>query len=422
MGAIWTAEARFEAWKAVEVAALQAWEELGKVPSGTAAATEAAPTPTPEQVAERETVTNHDLAAFVEVLGEEAGEQAAAWIHYSLTSSDVVDTAEATRLRDAANLIVESATDLEKTVRAKALEHRDTAMIGRTHGMWAEATSFGLKLAGWVFEIDRNRERLKTAGDAVSVGKISGAVGTYAHLPSEIEASVCARLGIGVEPASTQVTARDRHAQYLSALALTGAGIERMATEIRHLQRSELSEVRETFGEGQIGSSAMPHKRNPILSERMSGMARLLRGYAGVGLENVALWHERDISHSSAERVVLPDASIVAHYMLVQFNSLMATLEVDTDRMRANLDATRGLLSSRAVLLAMIDAGSPRSQAYRVVQRCGMKAWESGADLAAELEADPDCNLDKAAIAECLTPVSPGESAAQVFARLESLF
>lgn len=422
MGAIWTAEARFEAWKAVEVAALQAWEELGKVPSGTAAATEAAPTPTPEQVAERETVTNHDLAAFVEVLGEEAGEQAAAWIHYGLTSSDVVDTAEATRLRNAANLIVESAADLEKTVRAKALEHRDTAMIGRTHGMWAEATSFGLKLAGWVFEIDRNRERLKTAGDAVSVGKISGAVGTYAHLPSEIEASVCARLGIGVEPASTQVTARDRHAQYLSVLALTGAGIERMATEIRHLQRSELSEVRETFGEGQIGSSAMPHKRNPILSERMSGMARLLRGYAGVGLENVALWHERDISHSSAERVVLPDASIVAHYMLVQFNSLMATLEVDTDRMRANLDATRGLLSSRAVLLAMIDAGSPRSQAYRVVQRCGMKAWESGADLAAVLEADPDCHLDKAAIAECLTPVSPGESAAQVFARLESLF
>jgi adenylosuccinate lyase len=298
MGAIWSEENKLEAWKLVEVAALDAFEELGTVPDGVAEKTRSAVCPTPDQVAEREAVTNHDLAAFVDLLGQAAGEEAAMWVHYGLTSSDVLDTAGGLLLRDASNLLAEALASLRATVVECAFEHRGTFMIGRTHGIWAEPTTFGVKLAGWAFELARDEERLAVARDIVSVGKMSGAVGTYAHVPSSVEERVCASLGLGVEPASTQVTARDRHAQYLSTLALIGASIERMATEVRHLQRSEVGEAREGFGRGQKGSSAMPHKRNPILSERMTGLARLLRGYAQVGLENVALWHERDISHT----------------------------------------------------------------------------------------------------------------------------
>lgn len=393
MGAIWSEQRRLEILKRVEVLSLEAWETLGKVPAGTALTVDKAPTPTPEQVAEREKVTDHDLAAFVDLLAERSSEKAAAWVHYGLTSSDVLDTASGVQLAESADLLIHVLSLSIETVEARAYEFQDTVMIGRTHGIWAEPTTFGLKLAGWVFELERDLERLHQARAAVAVGKLSGAVGTYAHLPSEIEEHVCGSLGLEFEPASTQVTARDRHSQYLSTLALTGATIERIATEIRHLQRSEVSEVRESFRGGQKGSSAMPHKRNPILSERLTGMARLLRGYAQVGLENVALWHERDISHSSAERVVLPDASICLHYMLVKLEGLIRTLEVDVDRINSNLESTAGLVSSQAALLGLIDTGMTRDQAYRIVQRNAMRAWNGEGHLRDLLMADTELDL-----------------------------
>lgn len=421
MGEIWSDRHRLERWKGVEVAALHAFEKLGKVPPGVAASTEAAACPTPGEVAEREAVTNHDLAAFVDLLGQAAGDEAAGWVHYGLTSSDVLDTAGGIILRDSADLLLDALTALRSTVAAKAREHRATFMIGRTHGIWAEPTTFGLKLAGWAFELERDEKRLSAAREVVAVGKISGAVGTYAHVPATVEAEVCESLGLGIEPASTQVTARDRHAQYLSTLALIGASIERMATEIRHLQRSEVGEAREGFREGQKGSSAMPHKRNPILSERMTGMARLLRGYAQVGLENVALWHERDISHSSAERVVLPDASIALHYMLVEFKGLIDDLVVDQERMATNLDSTNGLVFSQAVLLALVESGLMRDEAYRIVQRNAMQAWDAKGRLEDLLRSDPDVTLTDAELATCFSLDAITDSAAPVFERLDQL-
>jgi adenylosuccinate lyase len=372
-------------------------------------------------VAEREAVTNHDLAAFVDLLGEGAGTDAAAWIHYGLTSSDVLDTAGGVLLKDAADVLLESLTKLFEVVKAKAGEHRHTYMIGRTHGIWAEPTTFGLKLAGWSFELARDHQRLRDARDAVAVGKISGAVGTYAHVPPVVEEQVCAALGLGIEPASTQVTARDRHAQYLTTLALVGASIERMATEIRHLQRSDVSEARESFGKGQKGSSAMPHKRNPILSERMTGMARLLRGYSQVGLENVALWHERDISHSAAERVVLPDSSIILHYMLVKFAGLVESLVVDEERMRANLESTNGLIFSQALLLALIESGFSRDNAYRTVQRHAMDAWDGKGHLKDLIAADAEVRIDEANLAGSFSLERVSETSAVVFDRLNDL-
>ena len=421
MGAIWSEQNKLEAWKRVEVAALAAFESLGKVPAGVAAATEAADCPSPEQVVEREKITNHDLAAFVDLLGQAAGEEAASWVHYGLTSSDVLDTAGGLLLRDASDLLSAALADLRAVVVERAFEHRNTFMIGRTHGIWAEPTVFGLKLAGWAFELARDEERLAAAREAVSVGKISGAVGTYAHVPSTIEEDVCNTLGLGIEPASTQVTARDRHAQYLSTIALIGASIERMATEVRHLQRSEVGEAREGFRPGQKGSSSMPHKRNPILSERMTGMARLLRGYAQVGLENVALWHERDISHSSAERVVLPDASIALHYMLVKFRDLVENLVVDAERMEANLESTNGLVFSQSVLLALVETGLTRDDAYRIVQRNAMEAWDDKGHLRDLLAADPEVEVDLPRLEECFSLQRIVETTAPVFERLESL-
>jgi len=421
MGAIWSEEHKLQTWKRVEALALEAWEGLGRVPEGAARAVSEALCPTPEAVAEREKQTNHDVAAFVDLLGESAGEGAAAWVHYGLTSSDVLDTAGAVLLRDSADLLVEAGSGLFEVVRERAEEHRHTFMIGRTHGIWAEPTSFGLKLAGWAFELARDHRRLVDAREAVAVGKLSGAVGTYAHVPPMVEAHVCDSLGLSIEPASTQVTARDRHAQYLSTLAVVGAGIERMATEIRHLQRSEVGEAHEAFGEAQKGSSAMPHKRNPILSERMTGMARLLRGYAQVGLENVALWHERDISHSSAERVVLPDASITLHYMLVKFRDLIANLVVDAERMRQNLEGTNGLVFSQAVLLALVDRGMTRDEAYRMVQRHAMEAWEGKGRLQDLLAEDPEVGLSEEKLAECFSLERVSDTAGVVFDRLAAV-
>ena len=421
MARIWSEQRKLEVWKVVETLALEAWQTLGKVPEGVAEATEAATCPTPAQVAEREQVTNHDLAAFVDVLGDAAGPDAAGWVHYGLTSSDVLDTAGGVILSESADLLLSAVETLFETVKDSATEHRETYMVGRTHGIWAEPTTFGLKLASWAFELARDHTRLQEARSTVAVGKISGAVGTYAHVPPDVERHVCDALGLEPESASTQVTARDRHAHYLQTIALIGASIERMATEIRHLQRSEVAEVRESFGKGQKGSSAMPHKRNPILSERMTGMARLLRGYAQVGLENVALWHERDISHSSAERVVLPDASIALHYMLVKFNGLVRDLVVDDDRMTANLESTRGLVFSQAVLLALIDTGMTRDQAYRIVQAHAMTAWDAKESLQELLAADPSVQLTEDALAACFSLERVAESARIVFDRLADL-
>ena len=421
MGAIWSEQHKLEAWKDVEALALEALEELGDAPIGSAAAVQAADCPTPGEVAERELVTNHDLAAFVDLLSEKAGPDAEGWVHYGLTSSDVLDTAGGVLLRNAADLLLESLADLFTLVKRRAQEHRGTYMIGRTHGIWAEPTTFGLKLAGWAFELARDHERLITARRAVAVGKISGAVGTYAEVPSAVEEHVCSTLDLSPEPASTQVTARDRHAEYLTTLAIIGASIERMATEIRHLQRSEVSEARESFQKGQKGSSAMPHKRNPILSERMTGMARLLRGYSQVGLENVALWHERDISHSSAERVALPDASIVLHYMLVKFAGLVESLVVDEERMTANLESTNGLIFSQAVLLALVQAGLTRDEAYRIVQRHAMAAWDGKGHLRDLLSDDPEVLINKDDLEECFSLARVGERSSVVFERLQDL-
>ncbi len=340
MAAVWSEAHKLAVWKEVESLALEALVEQGAAPPEAAAALRRAPEVDPAAWKAREEETRHDLAAFVDVLAaslDTGGE----WVHYGLTSSDVLDTALGAILAEATDLLLARAATLFGTIRDRAVEHAGTVMVGRTHGIWAEPTSFGLKLATWAFEMVRNHDRLLGARAAVAVGKLSGAVGTYAHTSPVIEETVCTRLGLAVEPASSQVTARDRHAELLSTLALVGSSLERFATEIRHLQRSEVGEVSESFGGGQKGSSAMPHKRNPIASENITGLSRLLRAYAGAGLEDVALWHERDISHSSVERVALPDACLLADYALERMNRLVAGLIVDTDRMAANLAATR---------------------------------------------------------------------------------
>ena len=306
-------------------------------------------------------------------------------------------------------------------IKASAFEYRDTPIVGRTHGIWAEPTSFGLKLASWAFETERDHRRMRRARDSVAVGKISGAVGTYAHTPPAVEAFVCAKLGLGVETASSQITHRDRHAELLNAIALTGSSLERFTTEVRHLQRSEVGEVREAFGSAQKGSSAMPHKRNPIASENVTGIARLLRGYASVGMENVALWHERDISHSSAERIALPDATGLLDYALVRTTRLIDSLVVNTDRMVQNLEATNGLVYSQAVLLALAESGHTRDDAYRIVQRNALAAWDDGGTLQDRLAADPECDLSDAALAACFSMQRFLKNTGAVFDQLESL-
>lgn len=420
MASIWSDTHRLETWQRVELLALEAWAKLGVVPPEVAERLAQAQTPTPEAVAEREKITDHDLAAFVDLLADATGE-GGEWVHYGLTSSDVLDTALGYQMGEATDLLINAIGSLFSTVRQVALAEWGTPMIGRTHGIWAEPTTFGLKLASWAFELVRAHQRMSRARQAVRVGKISGAVGTYAHTPPQIEAYVCEQMGLGVEPASSQVTARDRHAEFLAAIALTGATLERMATEIRHLQRSEVGEVREPFGSGQKGSSAMPHKRNPIVSERITGMARLLRGYAQTGFENVALWHERDISHSSAERVALPDASLLLYYMLIRMNRLIDGLVIDRERMKSNLAATKGLVYSQAVLLALIETGMARDQAYRIVQENATKAWESDHDLATHLGRDPRVTLSKADLEDCFESARFLREVEVVRARLENL-
>ncbi|MHB1539033.1 MAG: adenylosuccinate lyase [Solirubrobacteraceae bacterium] len=382
LGAIWTDEARMEAWRRVEVAACQELPSLlgGEEPSPQELAEIGRASFSVEAVEERERVTDHDLAAFVDVLGESAG-PAGRWIHFGLTSSDVLDTALALQLKAAGEQIVPAARAFAARLVQRAREHAGTLAVGRTHGVHAEPTSFGLKLASFAFEADRNARRLERAFGQAELGAISGAVGTYAATSPDYEQRVLARLGLGAERVSTQVVPRDRHAELLSAIALAGAGIERFATEVRHLQRTEVREVQEPFRAGQKGSSAMPHKRNPIRSEQLAGLARVLRGNAQAALENVALWHERDISHSSVERVILPDSTILIDYMLHRAHALARDMTIDIERLRANLELTHGALFSQRVLLALVEAGLAREDAYRIVQELAQRAFDGGVPL-----------------------------------------
>jgi adenylosuccinate lyase len=381
MKRVWSEESRLARWLEVELASLDAWAEVEAVPAEAAAEARArAVAPAPERVAEIEERTQHDVAAFVDAVAEQLG-SAGRWFHYGLTSSDVLDTATALQVREAGALVLAGIDRAQEAVVRRAHEHRDTVMAGRTHGVHAEPITFGAKLAGWAFELERDRERLDAALERMRVGKLAGAVGTYGGGDPEVERLACERLGLAPESVATQVIPRDRHAELLSALALGAASLDRFATEIRHLARTELREVQEPFRGGQKGSSAMPHKRNPVVAERISGLARIVRAGAGVGLENVALWHERDISHSSAERVVLPDAFLALDYMLDRFAWLIEGLIVDAERMRANLDASHGVVFSQRVLLALVGAGLARDEAYRLVQRSALAAWDEERDF-----------------------------------------
>jgi adenylosuccinate lyase len=385
MGRLWTDEARMESWRRVEVAAC---EEM-QGPSADELDAIRAATFTVEAVRERERVTDHDVAAFVDVLSESAG-PAGRWIHFGLTSSDVLDTASALQIRASGELVIAGARELVTTLVARAREQEGTLCVGRTHGVHAEPTTFAIKLAGFAMEADRNLRRLERAFDQASVGAISGAVGTYSSHDPAFEERVLARLGLQRESVSTQVVARDRHAELLQAIALAGAGLERLATEIRHLQRTEVREVEEPFRSGsQKGSSAMPHKRNPITSERITGLARVLRANASVAVENVALWHERDISHSGAERVVLPDSTILLDYIQALAVRVVSGMTIHADRMRANLEITHGALFSQSLLLALVSAGLARDDAYRLVQVAAQRAWDEGRDLRGLLEEEP---------------------------------
>jgi adenylosuccinate lyase len=381
MARIWSEEGKLERWLDVELAALDGWAEIGEVPADAVAEIRAdARPPSPERVAEIEARTQHDVAAFVDAVAERLGSNGR-WFHYGLTSSDVLDTALALQLRDAGALILQGLERAFTAVVARAEEYRETLQIGRTHGVHAEPTTFGLKLAGWAFELDRDRARLERALEGVRVGKLSGAVGTYSATDPEMERIACERLGLEPAPSSTQILQRDRHADLLSTLALTAASLEKFALEIRHLARTEVGEVMEPFGEGQKGSSAMPHKRNPVVAERICGLARVVRAGADVGLENVALWHERDISHSAAERVVFPDGFLALDYMLDRFAWLVEGLVVRGERMRSNLESSHGLFFSQRLLLALVESGLERDEAYRLVQRHALRAWDEEQDF-----------------------------------------
>jgi adenylosuccinate lyase len=395
IGEVWSAQRKLECWLEVELAATEAWAEEGVVPVEAAEACRAKAAFTVEAVDEREKVTDHDVAAFVDVVSASVGEHGR-WIHYGLTSSDVLDTALALQLREAGEVVLESARAYRDALVERALEHRETLCVGRTHGVHAEPTTFGLRLAGFAFEADRNLERLREAFEQLRFGKLSGAVGTYASVPPAVEARVMERLGLKREDVATQVIPRDRHAVLLSQAAVAGAGLERFATEVRNLQRTEVREVEEPFASGrQKGSSAMPHKRNPIRTERITGLARVLRGYAQAGLENVALWHERDISHSGAERVILPDATIGLDYMQDLAAKVASGMNVRTGRMRENLELTHGALFSQRALTALVESGMSRDDAYRVVQENAQEAWDTGTEFRDLLAgAAPDLNLD----------------------------
>jgi adenylosuccinate lyase len=400
MAEVWAEERRLALWLEVELAALDGWAAVGTVPADAVAEIRRrARPPTPQRVAELEARTQHDTAAFVDAVAEQLG-PVGRWLHYGLTSSDVVDTALALQIQKAGRLVLAGVDRALAAVLVRAEEHRTTLTVGRTHGVHAEPTTFGLKLAGWAFELDRARGRITRALEGGRVGKLSGVVGTYATVDPEVERIACEELGLEPAPTSTQILQRDRHAEVVSALALLAASLEKFALEIRHLARTEVREVEEPFGAGQKGSSAMPHKRNPVVAERICGLARVVRSHALVALENIALWHERDISHSSAERIVLPDAFLAVDYMLDRFAWLVEGLVVHPERMRSNLEASRGLVFSQRLLTALVEAGLARDDAYRLVQRHAQRAWDEERDFRALVEQDPDiaARVDLAAV------------------------
>jgi adenylosuccinate lyase len=388
MKKVWTDESKFEKWLQVEIAVCEAWAELGAIPK------EALPriknaSFSIKRIDEILKKTHHDMTAFLGSVAESLGEESR-FIHLGLTSSDVIDTALSLQLVAAADILAQDIAELIPVLKEKAREHQHTIMMGRTHGVHAEPTTFGLKLALWVEEMKRNAQRLAEAKKAIGVGKISGAVGTYASVTPEVEKIACAKLGLEAAPISSQIVQRDRHAQFVTTLAIIASSLEKFATEIRGLQRTETLEAEEPFEEGQTGSSAMPHKRNPELCERISGLARLVRGYALTSLENISLWHERDISHSSTERIILPDSCLVLDYVLYLFTYIMKGLRVYPEHMKENLEVTKGLVFSQRVMLALIDKGLSRQEAYEMVQRNAMKAWQDRTSFFDLLKADPD--------------------------------
>jgi adenylosuccinate lyase len=384
MAAVWSDESRLRHWLRIEVLACDAWARLGRIPSEDLDAIRLKATVTVDRVAELEATTNHDVAAFVQAAAESVG-PAGRWIHFGMTSSDLLDTSLALQLRAAADLLLAKLERLLAVVRDRALEHRETLCVARTHGVHAEPTTFGHKLAVWAFELARDRDRLRRAREVVSVGKVSGVVGTYAAVDPFVEEHVCRELGLAPADAATQVIQRDRHAEFMSAVAITAATVEKIAVEIRHLARTEVREVEEPFEAGQKGSSAMPHKRNPILSERVTGLSRVIRSNLQAALEDVALWHERDISHSSVERIILPDSTIALDYLLHLSAHVVEHLRVFPERMRANLEAGGGLVFSQQVLLALIERGQSREEAYRLVQDAAAAAWDRGASFREEV-------------------------------------
>jgi adenylosuccinate lyase len=423
MSRIWSEEGKLARWLEVELAALDGWAEVGAVPAEDVAAVRAQATaPTPERVAEIEKTTDHDTAAFVDAVAEQLGPEGR-WLHYGLTSSDVVDTALALQMRDAGRMILAGVDRALAAVVRRAEEHRHTICIGRSHGIHAEPTTFGWKLAGWAFELDRGRARVERALESNRVGQLSGTVGTYAAVDPEVERIACERLGLEPDPVSTQVIARDRHAELLAALALVAASLDRFATEIRHLARTEVREVEEPFAQGMKGSSAMPHKRNPKVAERISGLARVVRAAAVVGFENVPLWHERDISHSSAERVVIPDAFLALDYMLDRFVWIVDGLVVHPERMLRNLESSHGLVFSHRVLLALVEAGLDRGTAYRLVQRNAMRAWDEERDFRELVRTDAEisAHLDGPALERVFDLEATVAHVDTVFERLRSL-
>ncbi len=418
MAAVWSEEHKLELWLQVELAAIDAWAALGVVPKATAGAIRAqAVTPTPQRVAEIERETGHDLAAFVDAVGEGLDGEGRRWLHYGLTSSDIVDTALALQLREAGALLLDGVSRAFAAVVARAIEHRETLIMGRTHGVHAEPTTFGLKLAGWAFQLDRDRVRLERALEGLRVGKLSGAVGTYSATSPDLERIACERLGLEPAPHSTQIIQRDRHAELLCTLAVVASSTDAFCVEIRHLARTEVREVEEPFARGQKGSSAMPHKRNPITAERICGLARIVRAAAQVGLENVALWHERDISHSSAERVVFPDAFLAVDFMLDRFTWLVEGLVVHPERMRENIESSYGLFFSQRLLLALVESGLPRNEAYALVQGRAMEAWDGRRDFRELVAADAEIadRIDLDAVFD-LSPYA--RHVDEVFARL----
>src|SRR5437667_3302490 len=404
MGAVWSEQNKFQKWLEVELAVCEVHAGMGTIPRAALNEIKARAKFSVRRINEIEKTTNHDLVAFATNLAESIGEPAR-YVHYGLTSSDVVDTANALLLRDSCDLLLQKIDALAAVLKRRAFEFKDTPQVGRTHGIHAEPTSFGLTFALWYDEMHRNRERLTLARASVAVGKISGAVGAFAHLDPAVEEKVCARLGLKAAPVSTQIIQRDRYAEYLCTLAVIASSLDKFALQIRHWQRTEVREAQERFKQGQKGSSAMPHKRNPILSERICGMARIVRANSLVGLENVALWHERDISHSSAERIVLPDSSIALDYMLPKMASPLDGLVVYPERMLENLNATRGLIFSGQLLLALTQAGVAREEAYNGLQRNAMKAWDEGGDFHSLVSADKEirAHLSEEQIARVLS-------------------